>query len=138
MALPTRPVNDAGGRILVVDDAPKVRAALVGLLASLGFACTEAADGAEAFDLFLRQTFDLVIADLEMPGVDGFQLLAAVGLMPAWRRPPVIVLSDAADLASLRGRPELRAARAVLPKPVDTKALLRAVADSLDGPGPKG
>jgi CheY-like chemotaxis protein len=138
MALPTRPVNDAGGRILVVDDSAKLRTALIALLASLGFSCTEAADGAEAFDLFLQHAFDLVITDLEMPRVDGFQLLAAVGLMPAWRRPPVIVLSDAPDDPRVKGRPELKTARAVLAKPVDTKALLRAVADILDGPGPRG
>lgn len=132
MSLPRQPVNAGARRVLVVDDSPGSRAVLAALLGAVGFSCTEAADGGEAFDLHLRHSYDLVVTDLEMPKVDGYELLAAFSLMPPWRRPPVIVLSAMAETAHRSG--ELRLASAVLPKPVEVKPLLLAVADALGVP----
>jgi CheY-like chemotaxis protein len=136
MSPPQTPVNAAGRRVLVVDDSPRARATLAALLGAVGFTCTEAADGGEAFDLYLRHSHDLVVTDLEMPKVDGFELMAALGLVPAWRRPPVIVVSAAVDAAQ-RSRPgDLRLAAALLPKPIEARSLLAAVAGVLsDRPG---
>jgi CheY-like chemotaxis protein len=71
-------------------------------------------------------TVDLVVTDLEMPEMNGLQLLAAMGLMPSSRRPPVIVVSARLDADIRRRCPELRLASAL---PVDLrKKFLEAVA----------
>ena len=114
-------------RILVADDASGMRTYLRLVLESGGFACSEVSDGGEAFDEVLKNTFDVVITDLEMPGMDGFQLLSAISLLPAARRPPVIVISALLDETLAERRPELRAAAALLAKPVQPADLLKSI-----------
>jgi two-component system, cell cycle response regulator len=65
-----------GARVLVVDDARLVRVVIAGILVRAGFDVDEAPNGAIALDMLGRQTYDVVISDLNMPEVDGFQLLA--------------------------------------------------------------
>lgn len=120
-------------RILVADDASGMRMYLRVILETAGFACVAVPDGGEAFDEILRQRFDLLITDLEMPGMDGFQLLAAVSLLPVSRgRPVVIVLSALLDETLAQQRPELRTAAALLAKPVQPADLLKAVNRALN------
>lgn len=123
--LPVKKLQPA--RVLIVDDASGMRTYLRLVLESGGFACTEVADGGEAFDEVLKSTFDLVITDLEMPGMDGFQLLSAISLLPSARRPPVIVVSALLDETLAERRPELRAAATLLAKPVQPADLLKAI-----------
>lgn len=118
-------------RILVADDASGMRTYLRLVLESAGFACTEVSDGGDAFDQVLGNTFDLVITDLEMPGMDGFQLLSAISLLPAVRRPPVIVVSALLDETLAERRPELRSAAVLLAKPVQPADLLKSVSKVL-------
>lgn len=119
---PTRP------RVLIADDSSGMRTYLRLILESAGFECFEAADGGEAFDQILAHRYDVLITDIEMPGMDGYQLLAAVGLLPVSRgRPAVIVASALLDETLAERRPELRAASALLAKPVQPTDLLKAV-----------
>lgn len=64
--------------ILVVDDNQGIRTCLSALLSMMGFQVTQAADGAEAFDLFSRKKFGVVFTDFEMPGMDGFTLASNI------------------------------------------------------------
>jgi len=65
-------------RILLADDQQSVREA-IGLLLSLDeHEVVEAANGAEALDLFMRDRFDLVITDFEMPNMKGNELAARI------------------------------------------------------------
>ncbi len=114
-------------RVLIVDDASGMRTYLRLVFETAGFECTEAADGGEAFDLVLARSYDLLITDLEMPGMDGFQLISAVSLLPAARRPPIIVVSALLDETLAERRPELRAASALLAKPCQPADLFKAV-----------
>ena len=134
MALPGNPVNEGGRtiKVLVVDDSATMRRFLETVLSAVGFACVQASDGAEGFDLFIRDGADLIITDLMMPRVDGYQFLAAIGLLPAWRRPPVIVLSGRMDEQKDLKRPELKLASALLQKPMEPEVLLRAVVDVME------
>lgn len=119
-------------RILIVDDASGMRAYLRIVLSSAGFACLEAADGAEAFDIVLTSGVDLIVTDLDMPEMDGFGLISAVSLLPPARgRPPVIVVSGLLDETLAERRPELRSATALLAKPVQPEDLLKAVSRAL-------
>jgi len=62
-------------RILVVDDEPKICRMIVALLSRGGYAVDTCLDGTEALEKFRAARFDLVISDLRMPGVNGFDLI---------------------------------------------------------------
>jgi signal transduction histidine kinase len=64
--------------LLVVDDELGYREGIRRVLASRGYQAVTAASGAEAIDLVTRQDFAVVLVDLKMPGVDGFEVLNAV------------------------------------------------------------
>jgi DNA-binding NtrC family response regulator len=65
--------------ILIIDDEQGIRDPLCHFLRSLGHDCVEASDGAEALGLLVAREFDLIISDVMMPRVNGFQLLEAIG-----------------------------------------------------------
>ena len=61
-------------RILVVDDEKNIRDILSKALSYMGFEVSVASSGNEGLNLFLRNSFDLVLTDLQMPGLDGWTL----------------------------------------------------------------
>ena len=80
----------SGERVLVVDDEPQIRRALrMGLLGH-GYQVSTAEDGDEALTIIATQLPDVVVLDLVMPRVDGFEVLRQTRL---WSEVPVIVLS---------------------------------------------
>ena len=105
-------------KVLLVDDNAIVRDMLVDLVTSFGCAPQAAASGREALDLFDHGHYDIVLTDLLMPGMSGWEVLEAVHE----RNPnmPVVIItgSPVAD--------DPRAAKrnvAVLKKPVDVTSL---------------
>jgi CheY-like chemotaxis protein len=68
-----RPGGPDSPRILLVDDDPVNQMVAVGLLRRQGWQVTAAANGKEALQLLARQTFDLILMDLQMPEMDGYQ-----------------------------------------------------------------
>src|SRR5438105_906465 len=66
------------GQVLVVDDEPALLRAYVRWLESAGHAVASAGDGASAAKMVAEKTFDVVVSDIAMPGMDGLQLLRAV------------------------------------------------------------
>ena len=66
------------GTILVVDDERSIRVGLRGLLGKEGYDVSIAESGEEALQLIARQSFDVVLTDLRMPGVDGISLLKQI------------------------------------------------------------
>jgi adenylate cyclase len=87
-------------RILLVDDSPLIHRHTAPILEEAGYHVTSAADAAEALARFAERAPDLVITDVEMPGMDGYALCKAI----KQRAPhvPVLIcstLGDAADLA---------------------------------------
>lgn len=88
-------------RILVVDDEAPVREALRALLERRGHAVTEAANGLEALEVFAGNAFDLVLSDVVMPEMNGFDLLKA--LQPQiHERVPFVILSSHDDREGIR------------------------------------
>lgn len=65
-------------RVLVVDDEQNIRLTLNALLSRAGYAVTTAATGEEAVALFEREPFDLMLVDLQMPGMKGMEVVAKV------------------------------------------------------------
>jgi len=70
-----RVCEERGARILVADDEESVRRVLVRFLRAEGYECAGAPDGVSALQLLLKEAFDLVIADIMMPGLSGMALL---------------------------------------------------------------
>ena len=66
------------GRILIVDDDERQRTALLAMLSDSGFCAQGAADGLEALERLSAFSADVIVADLVMPRMDGFDLTARI------------------------------------------------------------
>jgi CheY-like chemotaxis protein len=113
-------------RCLVVDDEPPVRAVLGDILESAGHAVVTLGDGAEAIARFRAERFDLVLTDLAMPRVSGWQVARAVKQV-APEVPVFLVTGFGVELS-----PEERRAHGVdrvLVKPLQIQEILDAVAE---------
>jgi two-component system sensor histidine kinase and response regulator WspE len=80
-------------RILVVDDSPLTRELIAALLEAVGYDTVAASDGAEALHLLSNVHVDLVVTDLEMPGLDGLELTRQLKNHEVHNRLPVIILT---------------------------------------------
>jgi len=80
-------------RIMVVDDSPLTRELIAALLEAVGYDIISAADGAEAIHLLSNTQVDLVVTDLEMPGLDGLELTRQIKGHDTLNRLPVIILT---------------------------------------------
>jgi two-component system response regulator PilR (NtrC family) len=73
-----KPAQSALGRILVADDEASIREGLVDVLTDEGYDATGVADGAEAIAAITQSSYDVVVTDLRMPGIDGLEVLRRV------------------------------------------------------------
>jgi signal transduction histidine kinase/CheY-like chemotaxis protein len=119
---PLPQVSAAPARILLVEDVALNRRLLATLLRSRGHAVVEAADGGSALTVFAESAFDLVILDLGLPDMSGFDVLDRMG---AGAR--VIVLTASAE-AAIDARALQAGADLVLHKPVSAAELRNAIA----------
>jgi CheY-like chemotaxis protein len=97
------PISHATKHILVVDDDARVCASLERLLRSAGLSATCALGGAAALSRLAEFTPDLVLVDLSMPQIDGFEVLRRVRADPRTASVPVIMFSAMSEPA-LRDR----------------------------------
>ena len=117
--------------MLVIDDDPGVRALIRRLLLEAGHDVLEAGDGAAALKLMEDHPTDVVVTDVYMPGMDGFELALKLRRMRV--RPAVVAVSgggfgsqvDMLDVAAQLG------AAATLPKPFSKDQLLAALEQAL-------
>jgi len=82
--------------VLVVDDSAAIRKILQRVLRQTGMAINtihEAGDGQEALDLLRARRVDLVLTDINMPKMDGMQLLAAIKGSADWSAVPVVMIT---------------------------------------------
>ncbi len=86
-----------GKSILIVDDYPAVRRAIKDIIVALGMSAQEAENGLEALAALKNSKFDMVISDLVMPEMDGFELTEALRNTPEYRRLPVVIISTHDD-----------------------------------------
>jgi class 3 adenylate cyclase len=112
------------GHILVVDDDPLNRKLLTGSLERDGHRATPAPDGAAALAAIAEDAPDVILLDIEMPRMDGMELLRRIKEEAATRHLPVIMISGVEDTERLVRCLEM-GAEDFLPKPVDA-AILRA------------
>jgi len=82
--------------VLVVDDSAAIRKILQRVLRQTGMAIRniyEAGDGQEALQVLNSQQISLVLTDINMPKMDGIQLLAAIKGVPGWSGMPVVMVT---------------------------------------------
>lgn len=86
-----------GIRVLIVDDSSTIRRIISRCLdrAEVGVSeVFEAGDGCEALDLLAKQKIDVILTDINMPNMNGLQLLGEIRKVPAWRAIPVLVITS--------------------------------------------
>ena len=120
------------GRALIVEDNKVNRMLLRRGLDEQGVESIEAEDGRQALDVLAREPVDLILLDLLMPVLDGYQTLERIKADDALRHLPVIVITAVDDLESVVRCIELGATD-YLPKPFDSAILRARVSASLAG-----
>jgi PAS domain S-box-containing protein len=113
--------------VLVVDDDPHVRPVLVRLLQRYGLRVVNASDGYSALATVERQRPDVMLLDIKMPGLDGFEVLRRLKGDPTTAGIPVIILT-ANDLSeTTRAQGLALGARAYLEKPIAYERLISTI-----------
>jgi|GraSoi2013_100cm_1033763.scaffolds.fasta_scaffold48927_2 DNA-binding response OmpR family regulator len=124
-------MTQAQTRILHVEDDPSLQNLVRITLAQLaGYAVDTAGDGFRAIELATEHTPDLILLDLDLPGVNGIDTLKALREVEALRQVPVIFLTAASDLLTQIELLEL-GALTVLQKPVRPRQLVQTITRAL-------
>jgi len=110
-------------RILIVEDHAPTRIAMSRLIRQAGADVVTARDGEEGLGYLLTQRFDVLLTDLRMPVMDGFELVQHCMKLPDSHRPTrIIAISGEYEAGALRGQPVQ-----FMAKPFDLDALLEMI-----------
>jgi len=118
-------------RVLIVEDEPHIRLSLEILLDRAGYATTSAADGEQGLDLIRRLRPDVVLLDIMMPRLNGYEVCRAVTSDAELRTIPVIMLTAKAQEVEVLKGLGLGAA-AYVTKPFGNAEVLEAIRAALD------
>ena len=123
-----RPTDYEGPRkkVLVVDDVAENRAMLFESLSALGFEVFDAVDGKAGLEAAERVRPDLIVMDVMMPVMDGFEATERLRQMPGLAEVPIIATSASAS-RDVEARCRAAGANVFVPKPIDENALLEAL-----------
>ena len=119
---PAKPITTETGTLLVVDDDKRMREMLKFVLEEQGHTVETCPSGDEGLAMLHAGQFDLVLVDLMMPGINGYQFLDLLKANLAWRHMPVVVMSAIDDITSA-ARCIQMGAEDYLPKPIDAVLL---------------
>jgi PAS domain S-box-containing protein len=92
-------------RVLLVDDQPARLLTYEAVLSGVGVTCVKATSGVEALERLLRDTFAVILLDVSMPGMDGFETARRIREHPRFERTPIIFVTGVhvSELDALRG-----------------------------------
>lgn len=119
------------GRALVVDDSRAIREAMTSMLGREGWIVDVAEDGARALQMARQQKYDLVVTDLEMPELGGFDLIARLRKDERFAQTPIVIITSRANPEHRRRAKDL-GVRALVAKPITRRKLLEALASRLE------
>jgi len=126
-------MTDGGANLrlaLVVDDSMLIRHTVSRFLEGRGFRVLSAVNGADGFLIALEQNPSLIVTDLDMPGMGGKELIAALRADPRTKATPIIIVAGRRSASGL-GLEEL--VRFVIYKDIDLESQLSSAIDSIFG-----
>ena len=113
-------------RILTVDDSRTIRDMLAHYLQQAGFEVVSAVDGSDGVEKFQAEDVDLVITDINMPVMDGYELIENIRSGDSGSRVPILVLStESSDEKKMRAK--IAGATGWIVKPFEPDSLIKAV-----------
>ena len=112
--------------ILIVDDSPSMRRMVAMTLKTAGHEISEAEDGRQALGAAELRGVDLVVSDMNMPGMTGIELVGALRRLPAYRRTPILMLTTETS-QDMKDRARTAGASGWIVKPFDPEQLLAVV-----------
>jgi len=121
--------------ILIADDEPNIVISLEYLLEHDGYQVQVARDGQEALDAIARQPPDLVLLDVMLPRVSGFDVCQKIRENPAWQHVRIVMLTAKGREVEMTKGLAL-GAHAYITKPFSTKELLAEIRAQLGDPAP--
>ena len=120
-------LGDTGRNVLLVEDDQDGRRMYVEWLTGAGFRVSQAHNGLQALERALDLLPDVVVTDLNIPGIDGFELTRRLKHDPRTRDIPVIAVTGYAAFAADPGRAHRAGCDVVLPKPCSPDDLESAI-----------
>jgi two-component system chemotaxis sensor kinase CheA len=124
---PERPAAARVGRVLVVEDSLVAGELQKSILIAAGYEAEIAHDGAEAFEMLLQKPWDLVVADVDMPLMDGLQLTARLRADVRFQNLPVVIVTSRDSVEDRRRGFDVGADAYVLKREFDQSHLLDTV-----------
>lgn len=119
--------QEAKKRLLVVEDTITTRSLLKSLLEAAGYEVLVAGDGVEGLRVLQDKGADLVVADVEMPRMDGFELTAAIRASPRLRALPVVLVTGLESDADKAHGAEVGASAYLVKSGFDQRGLIDAI-----------
>jgi len=135
-SIPAAAVDELRGErvVVVADDSISVRKFVGRILEKAGYSVKLASDGMEAAELIAQVGCHLLVTDIEMPRMNGYELMTHLRQDPATRRIPVLVVTSRAG-AKHRERAMKEGAASFLTKPVQEEQLLTVVGELMESSG---
>jgi DNA-binding response OmpR family regulator len=129
--MPVHKLDGAGRRILVIDDDLAIRVLLQAVLKRMNFEVTLAEDGAAGIEKLSANDFDLVLLDLMMPRLNGYEFIQRIGERFPSNRPHIVVFTAAGK----RGVDKIPADSicASILKPFDLDSFIEIIGNCLSG-----
>ena len=119
-------------RILIVDDSPTETYRFKEILSKHGYDVIEASNGADGVTMAQAELPDLILMDVVMPGVNGFQATRQISRIDSTKHIPIIIVSTK-DQATDRVWGKRQGARDYLTKPVDEIMLMQVIHQYVNG-----
>jgi two-component system chemotaxis response regulator CheY len=113
-------------RILTVDDSASVRLTTKIALTGAGYSVTEAVDGADGLAKAKAGAFDMIVTDLNMPNMNGLQMIQELRSSPAHLGVPILFLTTESD-AGMKAQAKAAGATGWLTKPFEPDQLVKLV-----------
>jgi two-component system CheB/CheR fusion protein len=126
-----RDSKSVGPRVLVVDDMQDIREMFAMVLSRAGYDVVNAESAPAAFEAARSERFDLIISDIGMPGMNGYQLAKELRSLPECRTVPMIAITGFAEFAD-RHTAVWAGFDEHLHKPVEAAMLLETVTRLID------
>lgn len=110
--------------ILTVDDSASVRMTTKIALTNAGYQVTEAVDGLDGLEKAKAASFDLIVTDLNMPNMNGLEMIEALRQSPAHTGLPIVFLTTESD-SDMKARAKAAGATGWMTKPFDPEQLVK-------------